>query len=245
MIETGTTESEAPTPSETDARAFVVLEALDAGKPVRVIKADFKIGVAKLDKIRADEALRARWESYKAELKAWEASKRRRAICETVLETGSMAEASRRHGVTNVTVLDCLQREGMIDRIRTLRRVQADLFGYATTHHSLKVLPAMSDLATDEKAAGTSRAAAGDVVRKFQQGGDPTTVNVANAPGGVAIAGGNGPTMIALPKPPSEQDLPPKTVHELARLLLTNEPGGTARPFDPEDDDEDETVGRS
>ena len=237
MDDASTGEHARPTPSEADARGFAVLEALAEGKAVRAIMAELKVGQPKIERIWADEALRARWVAYKAAVEAFEASQRRLRICETVLETGSMAEASRKHGVTFVTVLESLQREGVVDRIRTLRRVQADLFAYATTHHSLRVLPAMADLATDETAAASGRAMAGDVVRKYQHGGDPTTINMAHAPGGVAIAGGQGQVAIGLPKPPSEQDLPPATVHKLARLLLTAEPGGTAHTEDDDDDD--------
>jgi hypothetical protein len=103
----------------------------------------------------------------------------------------------------------------------------------------------MAALSQDEEAAPSGRAMAGDVVRKFHQGGDPTTINVANAPGGVAVAGNGAQTALALPKPPSEQDLPAPVVHKLARLLLTNEPGGTAAPSAEDDDDDDDgTFGR-
>jgi len=244
VSEAGTPETAQPRPAEADERAFKVLEAIDGGRSLRTLKVEFGIGQSKLAKIRTDEALRARWVAYKAAVKAWEDAQRRRAICETVLETGNMAEAARRHGVTNVTVMECLRDAGLLTRIRELRRVQAEFFGYTVMHQALRTLPAMADLALNQEAAAGGRAMAGDVVRKFHQGGDPTTINVANAPGGVAVAGNGAQTALALPKPPSEQDLPQPVVHKLARLLLESEPGGTANPGGDDDDDDDGIIGR-
>ena len=52
-----------------------------------------------------------------------------------------------------VDAYGALQREDVIDRMKELRRLQADLFTYAAVHQALRVLPAMADLATDEDAA--------------------------------------------------------------------------------------------